>query len=274
MRPTTTTRALACLSFAALLLLVAVSVGRPEGAALAQTNAVSVAEDAAAAQIAATGAYTAYLPFVTTSSWEPAQLLNGGFEGGAWRQTLTGEVYGEISVPESWTAFWDHGDYPLGRPEMKIIPNADPYLHPPRVYAGAQALQWFHFYHTGDAGVLQQVAATPGAQYRAEGHAHAWYSTGDNPYVSEWNNGDTWYTIEDGDPGMEVLLGIDPYGGLDPWSGDVVWSRANIYDQFEKLSVEATAQATTVTVFVRAVVLYQFKHADAYWDEVTLQVVQ
>jgi len=272
MRRSTACRLLSCLSIAGVLVFVVLSAGGAGPPALAEAMPSRLPADRA--EVAATGTYTVYLPFARVSRWEPAPLLNGGFEGGWWRETLSGQAFGEIFVPESWVAFWDDGPYPLGRPEMKIIPAEAPFLDPPRVYSGTQALQWFHFYHSGDAGVMQQVAATPGARYRAKAYTHVWYSMGDDAYVSEWEKDDTWYTIEDGDPGMEVMLGIDPHGGTNPWSGDVVWDRANIYDQFEMLSVGATAEASTVTVFVRALALYPFKHGDAYWDEVTLEVME
>lgn len=36
-------------------------------------------------------------------------LQNPGFEGGWTRKTHTGVEYGEIFVPEGWTAFWREG---------------------------------------------------------------------------------------------------------------------------------------------------------------------
>jgi len=217
--------------------------------------------------------HTEYLLVVEQHGWVPAPLQNGSFEGGTWRKTLTGEEFGEISVPEDWIAFWNtNSDW--DRPEMRTIQAVPPYLDPPRIYSGTQALSWFTFYRNGDAGVCQQVPAEVGQLYRAQGHAHVWYSQRDNPYLSEWKDGSgIWYVIPDGDPGMEVMIGIDPAGGQDPWSEDVVWTSENIYDQYGKVAVQTIAEAPTVTVFIRARTLYPFKHADAYWDEISLEVL-
>lgn len=157
---------------------------------------------------------------------------------------------------------------------MTVISEVAPYLEPPRIYSPTQALKWFTFYSNGDAGIYQQVAAEIDQLYRAQGFAHVWYSTEDDAHFSQWKDGDgIIHTIPDGDPGMEVMIGIDPTGGQDPWSGDVVWTSENIYDQYDAISVQARAEAATVTVFIRARTLYPFKHVDAYWDEVTLEVL-
>ena len=76
-------------------------------------------------------------------------LQNGNFEGGTGRATFNGQAYGEISVPLGWTAFWDEAK---GRPEMKVISAVAPYLDPPRVAEGKQAVQLFTFYRDHDAG--------------------------------------------------------------------------------------------------------------------------
>jgi len=217
--------------------------------------------------------YTVYLPLIERHVWVPAPLQNGSFEGGTWRENITGIEYGEISVPEDWVAFWNT-DEGWGRPEMRTIQAVAPYLNPPRIYSGTQALSWFTFYRNGDAGVLQQVPAETGHLYRAQGYAHVWYSQFDNASLSQYKDQDgSARTILDGDPGMEVMIGIDPTGGQDPWSEDVVWTSENIYDQYGNVAVQAMAEAPTVTVFIRARTLYPFKHADAYWDEVSLEVL-
>lgn len=204
----------------------------------------------------------------------PSDLLNGDFEGSTCRDTLNGSVYAEISVPEHWVAFWKEEEG-YGRPEMGVIPDSPPYLDPPRVHAGEKALKWFTFYRTGDAGVLQQVSAEVGRRYRAQGSVHAWYSQRDDPHVSQWVDSKTGivYPILDGDPGMESMIGIDSTGGTDPWASSVIWSRAHIYDQFDQISVQATARAEKITIFARTCTLYPFKHCDAYWDSLSLQRV-
>ena len=70
-------------------------------------------------------------------------------------------------------------------------------------------------------------------------------------------------------------MGIDPTGGTNPFASTVAWGRgAHIYNQYAQLpSVEETAQADTVTVFLRSKTLWSFKHNDAYWDDAELVVV-
>jgi hypothetical protein len=220
-----------------------------------------------------TESHYVYIPVVQRAVWVAAPLQNGDFEAGWWRETFTGEEYNELFVPEGWIAFWREG-WPYGRPEMKIIPNEYPYLNPARVYTGQQALGWFTFYRSGDAGVYQQMPATHGSIYKAKAFAHVWYSQLDDAHLSEWVDEDgITHTIRSGDPGMDVMLGLDPTGGTNPWAPTVVWTRTSIYDQFGSLEVQATAQALSVTLFLRAEALYPFKHCDAYWDNVSLEVL-
>ena len=99
-------------------------------------------------------------------------LVNGSFEGGWTRKTLTGQEFGEIFVPEGWTAFWREGGLPIpwdplnligyARPEMAVINKEAPYLDPPRIYDGTRAVKWFTFYKIHDTGILQQVETQPG----------------------------------------------------------------------------------------------------------------
>ena len=218
--------------------------------------------------------HTEYLLVVEQHVWVPAPLQNGSFEGGTWRETLTGEVFSEISVPENWIAFWNHDEDYWGRPEMKVIQRVPPYLDPPRVYSGTQALQWFTRWRNFDAGFFQQIPSEIGHLYRAEGYAHAWYSEFDNASLSQTKDQHgSARTIQNGDLGMEMMIGIDPNGGQDPWSEDIVWTSENIYDQYGKVTVQAMAEAPTITLFIRARTLFAFSHCDTYWDEVSLEVL-
>lgn len=262
-----TLRCAACLSLAGVLFLLALFTSSPGSAGHTQLPAP------AATAMPPSITYTVYLPLIERHVWVPAPLQNGSFEGGTWRENLTGVDYGEISVPEDWVAFWNT-DEGWGRPEMRIIQRVAPYVDPPRVYSGTQALSWFTFFRNGDAGILQQVHAETGNLYRAQGFAHVWYSQYDDRYLSQYKDGvGIVRTIPDGDPGMEVMIGIDPTGEQDPWSEDIVWTSENIYDQYDKVTVQATAEAPTVTVFIRTRTLYPFEHTDAYWDEVSLEVL-
>ncbi|MDY0020388.1 MAG: hypothetical protein RBT47_10330 [Anaerolineae bacterium] len=204
-------------------------------------------------------------------------LKNPDFEGGAWRQTHTGQQLGEISVPQDWVCFWREGgkvphdlDNKDGykRPECKVIAKQPPFLKPLRIQSGNQAWLCFTFFGIHDAGLYQRVEGlTPGMRLRASAWAHAWSSQGDNASKSDTQGG--------GKYNFTFRVGIDPKGGTDPWSEDIVWSDAkNYYDAYQQTPpVEAVAQGSAVTVFLRSTVMWRFKHCDSYWDNAELTIV-
>ena len=200
-------------------------------------------------------------------------LTNGNMEGGAWRQTFNGSEYGEISVPIGWTAFWD---VRMGRPEMKVIGAVAPYLNPPRVAEGKQAVQWFTFYRTHDAGLYQRVSLPAGCTLRLSALSHVWYSQRDDAHKSEYHKEtapDVWYRFTEADPGMQVMVGIDPTGGVDWQAASVRWAIENYYDEPWEIALEIEGCSSAVTVFLRTITLWPYKHCDAYWDDVRLEIV-
>jgi len=263
-------RCAASLSLAGLLLLLALLTSSPGSADHSPLPAL-LTPTAPPASIT----YTVYLPLIERHVWVPAPLQNGSFEGGYsyWRDPAIDFVHDSVEVPDGWVFFWDASLYKL--PEVRVIRDEVPYREPPRIYSGTQALRWFTLYSNGDIGIYQQVPAEIGHLYRAQGFAHVWYSQFDDASLSQYEDQDgSARTIPDGDPGMEVMIGIDPTGGQNPWSEDVVWTSENIYDEYGRVTVQAMAEAPTVTVFIRAHTLYPFKHTDAYWDEISLEVLR
>ncbi len=218
-------------------------------------------------------------------------LQNPGFEDGWWRKTHTGQEFGEIFVPEGWIAFWKEGkpvphdpsnQVGYGRPEMHVINKEPPFLDPMRIHMGQRAFKLFTFFRIHEAGLYQQVEDIPvGAKVRALGWAHGWSSNEDNPSASDGVGEGAFfvraseYDKDDGVRNMTFVVGIDPNGGMDPWSDQVVWGEgAHIYNAHAQIPpVEVTAQADTVTVFVRSAVLWPFKHCDSYFDDMSLEVV-
>ena len=206
-------------------------------------------------------------------------LINGGFEAGWTRKTHTGVEYGEIFVPEGWTAFWKEG-LPVphdpsntkgyGRPEMHVIKKEEPYLNPARIFSGNQSLKMFTFYRIHEAGIYQQVTGIlPGKTYKAYYQCHAWSSIEDDPFHSSVE-GEGWKNFL-------FQVGIDPTGGTDPWSNQVIWNGGRrIYDVFslDPPNLEVTAEAESMTVFLRSSVLWPFKHCDAYMDDAVLELVE
>ena len=121
-------------------------------------------------------------------------LHNPGFEDGWTRKTHTGQEFGEIFVPEEWTAFWREGgfaphdtqqQYPYGRPEMHVIQRGAPYDDPPRIEEGNQSAKLFTFYRIHDAGYYQRFYVGKGSIVTFGYAAHAWSSTDDNPHTSD-----------------------------------------------------------------------------------------
>jgi LysM repeat protein len=73
-------------------------------------------------------------------------------------------------------------------------------------------------------------------------------------------------------PGKVVVqVGIDPSGGVNGESPSIVWgSSATFYDEYRKLEAQAVASASTVTVFVRAIMNDPVRHNHIYVDDAEL----
>jgi LysM repeat protein len=79
------------------------------------------------------------------------------------------------------------------------------------------------------------------------------------------------YRRSDTSAGASLKVGIDPTGGIDPNSAAVQWSApAAPYDQWAELSVTATAEGGTVTVFLYATQSAGLALNNVYWDQVSL----
>ncbi len=190
-------------------------------------------------------------------------LANPGFEGNysAW------SGIGPIQVADGWTPWWvedPDADPQLFRPEWKPAEGA---YFPYRVRSGARAQQYFTFFASHVAGMYQQVFnVTPGQTYRFTIWAQVWSSTEDNPPTVSFNPANP-----------HLKIGIDPTGNWNPFSGNVVWSpeasMTSILDKYGEVSVEATAQNSVITVFMRTNPDFAVKHNDTYWDDASLVLV-
>ncbi len=210
---------------------------------------------------------------------------------------VDGEPYetdvGNIFTPSGgWVTWFRHDSGTWDQPEVR---DAWMTHDSRRVHSGQKGTLLFTFYRKHDAGFLQQVQTTPGERVRLTAWAHAWSnhkvegheSCGDDARCSCGVGRKAAFILEgeasdlDGDPWNDAIpnftfyVGIDPTGGTNPFASTVVWGRgAHIYNQYAQLpSVEETAQADTVTVFLRSKTLWPFKHNDAYWDDAELVVV-
>lgn len=236
----------------------------------------------------------------------PQNLLqNGDFERG-WEGThrrvlvipTQGQAYwreaGEIACPAGWNPWYRHG-LPVEHDPQNGVGWAAPEVRPcgltpdpARVRNGQFGCLVFTFSRIHDAGLFQQVSVTPGARLKLSAYAHAWSNAWGSPHESDprWSEGSRVgynpFFAEEGTPGLDdaernftFRLGIDPTGGTDPYAPTVVWGKgAHIYNAYYPVPpVETTAQADKVTVFLRSRCLWPFKHNDAYWDDVVLEIV-
>jgi len=196
---------------------------------------------------------------------------------------------GNIFAPPGWLPWFRHNPGQWDQPEVR---DAWAALDPRRVHSGQKATMLFTFYRRHDAGFLQQVSVAPGTRVRLSAWAHAWSNHAlaghkeceDDPYCSCGVGRDTFAALEGtlpdagADPWVAALgnftfrVGIDPTGGINPFAGTVIWGQGvHSYNAHAQVpSVEATATASTVTVFLRSTTRWAFKHNDAYWDDAEL----
>ncbi len=218
----------------------------------------------------------------------PNLLVNGDFEqdsGGSWPFQ---DGMGEIQVAPGWRAFWaddpppgtaipsycdsdEHGCY-WGRPEFRGVSSAE-YAY--RVHGGNLAQKYFSWNRQHEAGLYQKVdGIEPGSRLRFQAHMQTWSCLGeaDNslrcPTSPNSNN----------PAPMHTKVGIDPTGGVNPWAATVVWSdEVETHDVWTAFWVEATAEATSVTVFTYSRAdwtnAWPRVNNDVYLDDASLAVV-
>ncbi len=236
----------------------------------------------------------------------PRNLLrNGGFEAD-WGEDKShlclvfpegDEPYetdvGNIFTPPGWTTWFRHKPGTWDQPEVR---DAWKHVDPQRVHGGEKGILLFTFFRKHDAGFLQRFEAVPGSRIQVTAWAHAWSNHTLDGFRWSWHNGrvssgvgegaafilegdapalngDPW---NDAIPNFTFYVGIDPTGGTSPLADTVVWGDgAHIYNEYGQVPrVEAVAQASTVTVFLRSKTLWGFNHNDAYWDDAEARVVE
>lgn len=224
-------------------------------------------------------------------------LFREGFESGKWTHDcrvypVDGEPYdseiGNIFTPLNWLCYFKHRPGIWDQPEAH---NTWKSVDPRRINSGEGAYMLFSFYRKHDAGIMRRVPTTAGKTVKFTGWAHAWSNTnlpGHNDCLDNGRcscgvgtdivaiknppplNGDPW---NDAISNSLVTVGIDPFGGENPYADTVVWGDAYyIYNGYAKeLSVETVAKASMVTVFIRSITAYPFKHNDVYFDDFLLE---
>ncbi|MBN1249747.1 MAG: LysM peptidoglycan-binding domain-containing protein [Anaerolineae bacterium] len=181
-------------------------------------------------------------------------LINGDFE--AWDPNASWPFQDgipEVQVCPGWHAFYVDVA-PEGvtaptywkRPEFRDVKSAE-YAY--RVHDGFLAQKYFTFGGQHIAGLYQQVTGiVSGTALRFSIYMQTWSCMAGD----EWNVCPTGAMSNSPSP-MHTRVGIDPYGGTNPWSPNIVWSaEIDAYDQWTLFSVDAIAQAGTVTVFTHS----------------------
>ncbi|MFK7801279.1 MAG: LysM peptidoglycan-binding domain-containing protein [Anaerolineae bacterium] len=200
-------------------------------------------------------------------------LANPGFEGAfsgfvpifqyQQEQCKVAGVCNTAQVPSGWTPWWtdqtsSDEDWQNRMPEYKPVCPYAPCPWPERLGGGQQALQYFTFWGSHQAGFYQTVNVPTNAILKFSILGQAWSTSGDSATSK--------------DPtAVNMRIGIDPTGGVNPYSATVVWSGfANPYDAYVPFEVVATAQGDKVTVFTWSNPTEARKHNDIYWDESSL----
>lgn len=182
----------------------------------------------------------------------PNLLVNGDFEAGVGEAWPFQDGIGEVQVAPGWRAFWlnqppayanPSSPENWARPEFRDTKRIE-YAY--RVHGGELAQKYFTFGRQHEAGLYQQVSnIIPGTPLRFQVYMQTWSCTAEGA----WNHCPTGHLSNQPAP-MNTRVGIDPTGGTNPWAATVVWGPViETHDRWTLFSVDATAQAETVTVF-------------------------
>lgn len=124
-------------------------------------------------------------------------------------------------------------------PELPVF--NDERGHPESRHNGAQSLRIFNESRCHLSGVYQRVSVTQFQTYLFS----AWVRTfGSN---SSTFPGQSDLSITDAGE-----VGIDPNGGIDPGATSVIWAKHEGTEQWRKISVQAVALSSRITVFIQA----------------------
>ena len=199
------------------------------------------------------GEYTTYDPN-PRPAWVDANCL--------WGPCRTAQM------AAGWEPFWQvrqkgvEEGWQHNMPEYK--PATSDLVDPPRVRSGERAQQWFTFYSTHNAGIMQRVTGlTPGRNYCASVWGHSWTTHSDSTKTDVANNGN-----------FIMMIGVDPNGSKD-WSGpSVVWTEPRqVFDKYQLFKIYFTAQSGSATFYMRSQNEFPGKHNDVYWDDAKLSVL-
>ena len=202
------------------------------------------------------------LLFITLSFGQEntvANLLeNGDFEG----EFVELDGAEPRKVAASWTPWHVPAD-DTSPSFANHSPNYDEERDRIRLDEVGKAQKYFTLFATHQGGIYQEVdSLTSGSTYRFSVYAYVWSSSFEDTELSE-------------DPGDVVLrVGIDPNGGTDGASDDIIWSTAAtfFYDAYRQYAVIATAESSSITVFIESTVGEPRANNYIYLDDAVLEV--
>ncbi len=165
-------------------------------------------------------------------------LQDGGMEG-----PYSGRGRGDFTAPVAWQLWY--ADSPRTEVWMNLQPVSFPHNGPdPNPHSGAHALNINKGYATFTIAAYQQVSTSKGAKLHAS--AYAWLHACKLAKDAQKCSGSS-------DSGAYVKIGIDPNGGTNPQDSDIIWSgNSQPNDTWGEITVDGTATADTVTVFLFA----------------------
>ncbi len=196
--------------------------------------------------------------------WMPVQaqtnlLTDGGFEAkGDFKQVAT-DIAGDgtqFGVPQAWDGWVVIGS---GSPAWQNrVPTGFPHTGLFKTPAdSAQSLHIARGYATFTAAVFQRVTVPEDSNVQASAWGYMERRAGSDPSVA----------------GAQFRIGIDTAGGRDPNAATVVWSNwVTQADAWVQANASATAQGTTVTLFLYATQSAPSEPNGIYWDSASLTV--
>ena len=210
---------------------------------------------------------------------------------GTFETVQVGNIF---TPPNRWKTWFVHGkdirsgeECDFAQPEVTDMHVT---AYPERVYEKSRSMRFFTTGRSHDGGFLQRVSVRPGWRVRVRAKAHAWSNSGSwssppSPHPSDgaWSEGpgrQPGFLLEGEAPdddwrNFTFRLGIHPKGGLDILSDEVVWGLgAHIYNVYASIpEVVTTAESDEVTIVLRSTALWRFKHQDAYFDYVEVDLL-
>lgn len=197
-----------------------------------------------------------FFPVRLTAAQGTNLLQNPGFEG-----TYTPFNNDPLRLVAPGWSPWNVAKK-AGDPGFFLPPQFRAAENQGRIRNQPAAQELFEFFASFSGGVFQRVNVNPGAQLKFSAFVNIWSTSSDDPSQSE-------------EPSrVTIEVGIDPNGNTNGESNDIVWSTpaSAVYDEYREVSVNTTAQASFVTVFVKVSLPDPVQHNHAYIDDASLTI--